>query len=164
MPDELNPSPEAEVILRAAGWSQDREIDTSDWVGKLHDDGNEVFPLAEAILRSYGGLRFVGDRPPRPTRHDFQIDPLLWMGERDRLGDIEAICGSRACPLGETSGAAMLAILEDGRVIADLDGCILQIAETWRGALDNLVLGHGEDLLLAEDYDQPVVPPRPWQP
>lgn len=164
MPDELIPSPEAQPILRDAGWSQDRAVDTSEWIQRLRADGHQVFPLAEAILGNFGGLRFAGDRPPRPTRHDFQIEPLLWLGERDRLEDIEAVIGARACPLGETSGAAMLAVLEDGRVIADMDGCIVQLAETWRGALDNLVLGRGEDLLLAEDYDQPVDPPRPWRP
>ena len=164
MPDDVSPSPEVEAVLREVGWSKDRDIDTSEWVGKLSDDGNEVFPLAEAILRKFGGVRFVGDRPPRPTRHDFQIEPLLWLGERDRLDDIETLSGSRACPIGETSGSAMLAVLEDGRIIADLDGCILQLAPTWRGALDNLVLGLGENLLLAEDYDRPVIPPRPWRP
>jgi hypothetical protein len=161
--DQLEPSPDAEAILRHAGWSQDREVDISEWVERLRTDGNDVFPIAETILRSYGGLIFRGDRPKRPTRHDFEINPASWYGERDRLEGIEEITGSRACPLGETSGAAMLAVLEDGRVISDLDGCVLQIARNWREALDNLVLGRGEHLLLAEDYDKPVEP-RPWHP
>jgi hypothetical protein len=162
--EEVSPSPDVERTLRAAGWAPDRVVDTSKWVEQLRKDGNEVFPLAEAILQHFGGLRFVDDRPPRPTRHDFQIDPLPWFGEGDRLEDIEAVTGARACPLGETSGAAMLAVLDDGRIIADLDGCILQLATTWREALDNLVLGRAEDVLLAEDYDKPVEPPRPWRP
>src|SRR3989442_2135222 len=150
--DQLRPSPDAEVILRRAGWSPDRHVDISQWVERLRSDGTAVFPLAQAILSSFGGLRFRGDRPKRPTRHDFEMDPASWLGERDRLESIEEITGKRACPLGETSGAAMLAVLEDGRVIADLDGFIVQIAKNWREALDNLILGQGEDLLLAEDY------------
>lgn len=161
--DQLRPSPEAVVILRRAGWSPEREVDISEWVERLRSDGNDVFPIAEAILRSFGGLCFRGDRPKRPTRHDFEIDPAYWYGERDRLEDIEEITNSRACPLGITSGAAMLAVLEDGRTITDLDGCILLIARSWREALDNLILGQGEHVLLAEDYDKPVQP-RPWRP
>ena len=56
----------------------------------------------------------------------------------------------------------MLAVLEDGQILADLDGCILQIARNWSEALDHF-LGRGETMLLAEDYDQPVEP-RPWRP
>lgn len=160
----IAPSPEVASILREAGWSPDRQIDTSDWVRRLRDDGHHVFPLAESILQGFGGLRFVGERPPRPTRHDFWIEPVLWLGEADRIKDIEAITGAQACPLGETSGTAMLAVLDDGRVVVDLDGCIVQIAETWCGALDDLVLGRGVNLLLAEDYDKPVDPPQPWCP
>jgi hypothetical protein len=163
MSDPLSPSPEVEPVLREAGWTQDRDVDISEWVNKLTEHQIKVFPLAATILRRFGSLSFVGSRPPRPTRHDFRVEPLLWLGESDRLADIEAITRSRVCPLGETSGTAMLAVLEDGRVIADLDGCIVQLAETWGGALDNLVLGLGEDLLLAEDYDKPVYPPRPWK-
>ena len=54
----IAPSPEVETILREAGWSQPSEIDTSEWVRKLRDDGHHVFPLAEAILRKFGGPPF----------------------------------------------------------------------------------------------------------
>jgi hypothetical protein len=57
----------------------------------------------------------------------------------------------------------MLAVLEDGRIVADLDGWILQIARNWREALDHFILGRGEAMLLAEGYDKPVEP-RPWRP
>jgi hypothetical protein len=160
----LSPSRETEIILRAAGWRPELEVDTSIWVEKLGEDGNAVFPVAETILRKFGSLRFIGPRARRQVRHDFQMNPLSWLGERDRLDGIEEITGSRACPLGETSGAAMLAVLEDGRVVADLDGWIIQLGRSWSEALDHLILGTGETMLLAEDYDKPVDPPRPWNP
>ena len=161
--ESLKPSAEAEVVLRRAGWSPERQVDISQWVEPLRQDGNEVFPVAAGILRSYGGLSFKGPRQKRGTRHDFDVNPVHWYGERDRLVDIESITGRSACPLGETSGAAMLAVLDDGRVVGDFDGCIIQISDSWKGALDNLILGRGEDILLAEDYDKPVEP-RPWHP
>jgi hypothetical protein len=160
--EPLKPSPEAEPVLRRAGWSPEREVDISQWTESLRLDGNQVFPIAAEILRSYGGLSFRGSPDKGGPRHEFDVNPVHWYRERDRLEGIESVTGRRACPLGETSEAAMLAVLEDGTVVGDLDGCILQIAENWKGALDNLILGRGEDILLAEDYEP--VEPRPWRP
>jgi hypothetical protein len=154
MPDNpLQPSPEAEAILRQAGWSPDREVDTSEWVETLRDQGNEVFPLAEAIMKKFGGLRLRHREAGGPSRHDFDVNPSHWYDQRDRVGDIEEILGISLCPVGETSGAAMLAVLADGRVIDEFEGEIIQIGENWRAALDNLLLGRGADLKLAEDYE-----------
>lgn len=161
--DFLQPSPEAEAVLRRSGWSPEREVDISEWVERLRSDGDDVFPLAEAILRNFGGMRLEHQGFGGVSVHDIDVNPLHWYGERDRLEGIEQITGSRACPLGETFGAAMLAVLEDGRIVTDLDGCIVQIGRSWREALDKLVLGQGEYFLLAEDYDKPVEP-RPWRP
>lgn len=161
--DEIRPSPEADVILRQSGWVPEKPIEISDWVEHLRRDGNEVFPAAETILRHFGGVRLDHREAGGPSQHDFDVNPAHWYDERDRLEGIEDITGTRACPLGETSGAAMLAVLEDGRIVADLDGCILQIASNWSKALDHFILGRGETLLLAEDYDKPVEP-RPWHP
>jgi hypothetical protein len=69
-------------------------VDVSEWVGTLRDEGNEVFPFAEAIVSG-----------------------------------IEEILGTSRCPLGETSGAAMLAVLADGRVIDEFEGEVIQIGE-----------------------------------
>src|ERR1700704_5971511 len=54
--EDLLPSAEAESVLRNAGWSPSRKVDISAWVEALRSEGNEVSPLAEAILRRFGGL------------------------------------------------------------------------------------------------------------
>lgn len=54
--ERLRPSPEAEPILRAAGWTPERQVEVGEWVDALVDDGNTVFPTALEILRSYGGF------------------------------------------------------------------------------------------------------------
>jgi hypothetical protein len=51
--DALRPSPEAEPILRRAGWSPGRAVDASKWVEVLQQDGNHVFSFAEAIMRNF---------------------------------------------------------------------------------------------------------------
>jgi hypothetical protein len=161
--EQIRPSAEADAVLRKAGWAPDHSVEISDWVARLREDGNEVFPAAEAIMRHFGGIHLDHREAGGPSEHDFDVNPTHWYDERDRVEGIEDITRARVCPLGETSGAAMLAVLDDGRIVADLDGWILQIARTWREALDHFILGRGDLLLLAEDYDKPVEP-RPWHP
>lgn len=162
--EAVRPSPEAETVLRHAGWSPDRSADISEWVETLGREGNHVFPLARVIMERFGRLRLRHQGFGGPACHDFQINPDSWYDERDHVALIEEVLKCRLWPIGETSGAAMLAVLEDGRVIAELDGLVLQIARNWSEALDHFILGRGETMLLAEDYDQPVHPPRPWRP
>lgn len=150
--DSLRPSPDAEAVLRNAGWFPDRSVDASEWVETLRREGNEVFTYAKIIMESFGELRLRHRGFGGPARHDFEIIPHSWYGEREHIALIEEIVGSKLCPVGETSGAAMLAVLEDGRVISELDGTVFLIGENWRAALDNRVLGRGEAVKLAEDY------------
>jgi hypothetical protein len=151
--ESLLPSPEAEEVLRDAHWTPEWAVDISDWVGTLRREGNEVFPFAEAIMRTYGGLRLEHRGFGGSSRHDFEVNPVYWYDMRDHIELVEEAVGSRVCPIGITAGAAMLAVLADGRVIDEFEGEIFQIGETWRAALDNLILGRGEDVKLAEDYE-----------
>lgn len=119
----------------------------------LSNDGYAVFPVAKTILVHFGGLRLAhigsGDGP---SRYDFIIDPTYWLGEGDRVSDIEQLVDTRLCPLGETSGAAMLAVLDDGRVISEFEGEVHLLGNNWRVAMDHLVLGWGQYITIAVDY------------
>lgn len=160
--ESVRPSPEAEAFLRAGGWSPN-SADMSETVAQLRRDGYEVSPHAEAILSRFDGLSFSGKRRKWRPVHDFEIRPSSWYGEADRFEYIQAITGAPVCPLGDTSGAAMLGVLSDGRVVVELNGHLVSIGNTWREALDSQLFGTGQALLLAEDYE-PVVPPTPWPP
>jgi hypothetical protein len=47
----------------------------------------------------------------------------------------------------------MLALLEDGRVIAERDGDVVPLGENWSAALDRLLLGRGDYVTLAENWE-----------
>jgi hypothetical protein len=47
----------------------------------------------------------------------------------------------------------MLALLEDGRVIAERDGDVVLLGQNWSAALDRLLLGRGDYLTLAESWE-----------
>ena len=154
MADEwLLPSPEAEAILRRSKWSPERVVDTSEWVETLRREGNDVFPFAEGIMRNYGGLRLEHQGFGGRSRHDFEVNPDYWYDMRDHIELVEDAVGSSLCPLGITTGAAMLGVLADGRVISEFEGDVFQVGTNWRFALDNLILGRGEYIKLAEDYE-----------
>src|SRR5919199_1464548 len=141
MADEsLLPSPEAEVVLRQAKWSPERVVDISEWVETLRREGNDVFPFAEGIMRNYGGLRLEHQGFGGRSRHDFEVNPDYWYDMRDHIELVEDAVGSSLCPLGITTGAAMLGVLADGRVISEFEGDVFQVGTNWRFALDNLIL------------------------
>lgn len=156
--ESLRPSHEAEAILRAAGWSPDRTVDIDEWVATLRRDGNHVSPAAEAILKGFGGLELRHRLDGGLSRYDLSLNPATWYGERDRVLDIEDVLKSPACPLGEFSGEAMLAVLEDGSIVSAFGGDMNLVGDSWSSALDLITLGRGEFRRLAVDYvpvDQP---------
>lgn len=80
------------------------------------------------------------------------IDPSSWFGERDQgVASIERITGTAACPIGEVYNAALLTVLQDGRIVANHSGDVALLGPDWRSALDLIVLGHGRYMLLARN-------------
>lgn len=153
MPDEaLLPSPESTTILRQAGWSPERKVDISHWIAGLAREGTTAFPVAEAILSNFGGLTVKHTDHHGSSRHSFDLNPSRWYRARDEIRDNEELVSDRLFPLGETEGAGMLAVLEDGRIIWAFVGCVALIGGNWREALDHLVLGKGKTVQLADDY------------
>src|SRR5215211_4501846 len=135
--ESLRPSPEAEAVWRWAGWTPDRQVDTTGWVQELRAKGNTVFPIAEAIMRSYGGIRLEHQGFGGRSVQDMEVNPYAWTGMRDHIELVEEALGTRICPLGLASGAAMLAICEDGRVISEMDGSVFVIGPNLVAAMDH---------------------------
>jgi hypothetical protein len=138
--------------LRAAGWSPVRSVDISAWVDALGAEGTELFPHAEAILRGFGGLSIAGHADRRGSREGFDVNPSHWIGLRDVIRDAEETLQHRIFPLGALSGDAMLAVLDDGRIVSEFQGYVDLLGQDWSSALDRLTLGSGTMVPLAEDY------------
>ncbi|MEM7035185.1 MAG: SUKH-3 domain-containing protein [Chloroflexota bacterium] len=49
----------SQLILKEAGWSADRHIDTTYWKTILKENGYEIFDEAERVLSQFGGLRLL---------------------------------------------------------------------------------------------------------
>jgi hypothetical protein len=148
----FQPSQEAAEILQTAGWSPSRQVDAAGWIERLGADGVTVFPAAATVMRSFGDIHLDHKGYGGPSNDHLELDPSAWYGEGDRVEDVAQLVGSRVCPIGMAAGASMLAICEDGRVILEFEGNVIRIGENWRAALDHLILGSGESVVLAEDY------------
>jgi SUKH-3 immunity protein of toxin-antitoxin system len=122
--EALLPSPETTGILREAGWSAERRVDVSGWITDLAREGTTALPAAEAILSNFGGLVVKHTDHQGSSRHSFDLNPSRWYHARDEIRDNEELVGDRLFPLGETEGAGMLAVLEDGGIIWAFVGCI----------------------------------------
>jgi hypothetical protein len=125
--------------LRTAGWSPGRAVDISAWVDALGAERTELFPLAESILRSFGGLALRGE-DAHGARETFDVNPAHWIGMRDVIADAEKVLQNRLFPLGELAGDTMLAVLDDGRVFSEFQGYVDLLGQDWSSALDRLIL------------------------
>jgi hypothetical protein len=109
-------------------------VDPSRWLTELREQGYEVSPLVETILRSFGGLRFQQRRYGGHSADTFDVEPRHWYGHANEVTNLEALLGQRICPIGEASGAATLAVMADGRVIPEFEGCVDVLGRDWREA------------------------------
>jgi hypothetical protein len=145
-------SPEIQGVLRTAGWSPEWAVDITNWVNTLRAEGNAVPSVAMDILKNFGGIQLRHRGAGGASYFDFDVDPSHWFGMRDEIREVERAVGCSVCPLGETLGASMLAVLDDGRIIVDKDGDIALLGKDWPQALDLMALGRGGYVPLAEDY------------
>lgn len=131
-------SADTEQMLREAGWFPGRDVS-----GKLRLPPRFTpFPAALKVLGEFGGLR-VGRRGPGVefSRTPVVLDPMLCDGEDDRFDALVDLVGCALYPLGETAdGHSFLAVDERGRVFL-IFGDIHLIADTFEGALENLLHG-----------------------
>jgi hypothetical protein len=106
-------------------------------------NGFRLHAVAESVLLEYGGLVIDARGPGRdPTRASLHLDPLLALGEEDRLNEYFPILANRGFfPLGETDdGHAFLAIDRQGAVVQVMDELYAEWP-TFETALESLLLG-----------------------
>lgn len=134
-------SPEVEDVLRAAGWTPERQVDASGWTSLFEDEGLHAHQAAIDFLREFGGLDVRVSGPGREqAREPFEIDPSLCEGEGDQFAEFGRELGRELFPIGELDrGRFFLAIDENTEVY---------LVESWAAsfgamptAIENLVLG-----------------------
>ncbi|WP_084534936.1 SUKH-3 domain-containing protein [Nocardia yamanashiensis] len=130
-----------ERVLRTAGWSPGRQIDTGVWRQRLEGSGFRWSGAADRFLAEFGGLVVAGSGPGiTSAREPFELDPLLAEGEDDRFAGWAEVIGESITPVGELdSGRYFLGVAESSELylVADWLGSFGRLPE----ALEAVILG-----------------------
>jgi hypothetical protein len=125
-----SPSSAVAAILARAGWYEGRDVP----LPLLAPDGLTLFPVAEAVLREFGGLRLgeCGAGVDFATS-DVVIEPGLAVNLKAELDEYGRPLGTRLFPLGEVHrGHGYLVILSD---------VSSPLAASFSQAIESLLLG-----------------------
>lgn len=133
-----SPSSAVAAILERAGWYEGRDVP----LPLFAPDGLTLFPVAEAVLGEFGGLRFGKCGAGVDfTTSDVVIDPGLAVHLKAELDDLGRFLGTRLFPLGEVHrGHGFLVIDEQGRTYL-LSDELSPLAASFSQALESLLLG-----------------------
>nr|WP_255666339.1 SUKH-3 domain-containing protein [Myxococcus sp. AS-1-15] len=102
------------VILRAAGWTPERNVPVGDARAALLREGVTIHPVAERVLRSLGGLT-LRSKDERTLR--FNAEYALDQMEVDLLPYVRRYFTESACPVSFGDDAIYF-VSEDGRWMA----------------------------------------------
>jgi hypothetical protein len=131
---------ETERVLRDAGWTPGRRVDTGELRRRLEQFGFVVSEAAERFLSEFGGPVFDISGPGiSRARESFEFDPLLNEGEDDRFTEWSETIGEPLTPIGELDQRYSLGISESGEIYLVAEW--LASFGSGRQALENLMLG-----------------------
>jgi SUKH-3 immunity protein len=133
-------SRETEAMLREGGWFPGRDVTN---ILKL-PEGFAIarHPHAHAILKEFAYLEIGHSRPGiAVAQSTIHFDPMLALGEDDRLADYTRVMHRHFYPLGMVDGGYYhLTIDEVGWVFLMMDHCWF-VDTTFEAALDRLLTG-----------------------
>ena len=133
--------------MKDVGWEPAREVARvviDQWATTLaQTDGFVLFSAARRILSEFGGLRYVapGRKGVDFSPLSFCLDPMLAIGESDRICGYQKSLGSALFPIGEAeNGHAFIVADERGRIYLVMDRCII-LGEDVHAAIVNMIEG-----------------------
>lgn len=134
------------TLLREAGWSEDRKVDTQRVEDALRREGFPVHAAARRFLGRFAGLHIIypNHRAPGTTHHldlgvgAFPPDVL----EPDVMRAHTLRVGSPLCYIGE-AGSGFLSLLMDasGRVYSMNDDWLAWVGDSGCDAIEALCMG-----------------------
>lgn len=130
--------------LAAAGWYGGRRDEG--FMERIrqrltHDGRFELFPVAEAALLEFGGLRVEqsGAGVDR-ARESFVLNPLRAVDAEPVFAQYSEVVGKKLFPLGEAGDQGFIAVADTGEVFLIFEG-ILLLGHSVHEALSNLIEG-----------------------
>ena len=119
--------------LRNSGWSETRQVDTTEAVRHLEKSGYRVFPVVTGFLREFGGLQFPAVSAfEEVDRYRLKVDPveLTRYHPRRLFAVFEEALGRPICPIAlALNGSAAIVMDEAGRSYMTDESVLLHIAD-----------------------------------
>jgi hypothetical protein len=136
--------PEVEALFRAAGWSPERRAEVAPWDAALRTRGFQLFPAAERVIESVGGLTVRG--PARAeTRwypREIAFAPCARVeGEFDQFERWQQLVGQRLYPLADLTPRLCVMVAEDGSIFAGIKNLFYRYGATFEEAMELYFLG-----------------------
>jgi hypothetical protein len=133
--------PKTAFMLEKAGWVEGRNTPTNAWRDALVEDGYKWSNTAEAFLNDFGGLVVspVKDKEAVFGSGILVVDPLLCLGEQERIKQRGYALKEELCPVGEWLGESIILISPRGLVYAETTFQVLLLGRTFIDALEVIV-------------------------
>jgi hypothetical protein len=133
---------EAEQLLRRAGWSPERRVETGDMTRALASEGYAVSPLLEGFLAEYGNLlvlfprRFAG-RPDTVNLNASRAASGIYKEAVDEYGHR---IGKAVVPVGTVYSDHMTMLLaDDGSVYGGFDDTLVFFGKSPAEGLETIL-------------------------
>jgi len=149
-------SPETEVLLRKAGWKENRVIDTTRYEKILLEEGFEVTDCVIKFLKEFGGLIIRHPHAKVSGTEDYfhldaakaarRVDPN-WVRE-----DYSQRVGKKLCVIGDAFNEYMvLSMSADGEVFAGFDDILVYVGSSGEEAIEAICSGKELPEILEKD-------------
>ncbi|WP_045741273.1 SUKH-3 domain-containing protein [Actinoplanes rectilineatus] len=125
--------------LTAAGWSPERQVDTSSWARAVEAEGIPVSPVAHDFWQSFGGLKVLGRGRYKPP---LELDPTEALHLWDPPERWESEYQQSFCPMGVWDSQNGLWVGDRGHVmIVFTEFHEREVATSPMQALESLLVG-----------------------
>lgn len=130
-------------ILKKNGWTEDRQVPTTEWQRYLEKNGFKTFPGVLQFLSNFGGLDIEYPRNRAFGKTDtFNFDPIKAANFTfpENVALYEKTLGAELSPIGQVYRGHMVLLMDPtGRVFAAFDDVfILKLGETVMDAVEAL--------------------------
>jgi hypothetical protein len=127
-------SQETEILLKKAGWSENRLVDTSEYERHLKKIGYSVFPSAIQFLQQFGCLQVSRKATDADQKcYRLLVDPLQLTRyySRKDIAEFEEALGHPLCPIALALNGTVAIVMDERGGIYSIEELVLfHVADT----------------------------------
>jgi len=127
-------SEQTRILLEKAGWSESRQVDTSEYEHHLKKIWYPVFPIVTQFLQQFGGLQISKNSTDTAKGcYRLKVDPIALTQYHPRriFAEFEEAFGRPLCPVAlAINGSSSVVMDEGGRMYSINELVLFHIADS----------------------------------